>query len=348
MPADRQVQVRTPKFKMKLVGSTPLNSTTAHNGSKAARVGAHNDCFVASSSDQGTFNSDTERSFWAADTRYTIMGGETCAVSDQCHCAAYGSNPGTLSELKKYHWTNLHDGYNQNVLDLWKSEGCFEQVDRELGYRLVLEDGAFGAAKAGSPMQVTIHLRNKGYAAPMNPRTAYLVLTSSSGSVLQSWALDSDPRFWGPDDGLITISKSITMPSGASGAVKLNLYLPDPESTLSSDPSCATRTVSGMPLPSRSCRYRSNSPLPLRSTAIVSIFRPIFSQENATSATPSPSRSSAISFHPLRTSILLSSGSFLILFFASRILILLTSILPHSFLTILFLSFLYCFNYDPH
>ncbi len=241
MPADRQVQVRTPKFKMKLVGSTPLNSSTAHNGSKAARVGAHNDCFVASSSDQGTFNSDTERSFWAADTRYTIMGGETCAVSDQCHCAAYGSNPGTLSELKKYHWTYLHDGYNQNVLDLWKSEGCFEQVDRELGYRLVLEDGAFGAAKAGSPMQVTIHLRNKGYAAPMNPRTAYLVLTSSSGSVLQSWTLDSEPRFWGPDDGLITISKSITMPSGASGAVKLNLYLPDPESTLSSDPRFAIR-----------------------------------------------------------------------------------------------------------
>ena len=241
MPSDRQVQVRTPKFKMKLVGSTPLTATTAHNGSKAARVGAHNDCFVASGSDQGTFNSDTERNFWAADTRYTIMGGETCAVSDQCHCEAFGSNPGTLSELKKYHWTYLHDGYRQEVLDLWKSEGCFDQIDRELGYRLVLEDGSFGAARAGQAMQVTLHLRNKGYAAPMNPRTAYLVLTSESGSELGRWSIGSDPRFWGPDDGQITIDQSITLPASASGTVKLYLYMPDPEPTLASDARFAIR-----------------------------------------------------------------------------------------------------------
>lgn len=241
LPADRQVQVRTPKFKMKLVGSTPLTAATAHNGSKAARIGGHNDCFVASSSDQGTFNSDAERSFWAADTRYTIMGGETCAISDQCHCEAYGSNPGTLSELKKYHWTYLHDGYRQEVLDRWKSEGCFDRIDRELGYRLVLEDGSFGAARAGSDMQVTLHLRNRGCAAPMNPRTAYLVLTSASGSVLGRWSLDSDPRFWGPEDGLITISRNIPIPSGASGTVKLSLFLPDADATLASDPRFAIR-----------------------------------------------------------------------------------------------------------
>ena len=241
MPADRQVQVRTPKFKMKLVGSTPLSRSTAHNGSNAARVGAHNDCFVASGSDQGTFNNDSERSFWASDTRYTIMGGETCALSDQCHCDAYGGNPGTLSELSTYHWTYLHDGYKQEVLNRWKEEGCFDLIDKMLGYRLVMKDASFGAARAGENMSITLHLRNEGCAAPMNPRPAYLVLTRTSGSVLAQWELGSDPRFWGPDDGEITINKTIQLPAGISGEVKLHLYLPDASGTIASDPRFAIR-----------------------------------------------------------------------------------------------------------
>ncbi len=243
MPEDRQVEVRTPTFKMKLVGSTPLTEATAHNGSKAARVGGHNDCFGASSSDSGTYHSDSERSFWAADSRYTIMGGETCALSDWCHCEAYNGAPGTLSELKKYHWTYLHDGYHQDVLARWKTEDCFDRIDRELGYRLVLEDASFGAAVAGGTMDVTVHLRNKGYAAPMNPRGVYLVLQdASTGNVLQTTAVtDTDLRFWGPEDGQITISKTLTMPGNFQGPMNLCLFLPDSSPNLREDPRFAIR-----------------------------------------------------------------------------------------------------------
>lgn len=242
LPADRQVGVRTPTFKMKLVGNTALSSSTAHKGTPQARVGGHNDCFGADSNDTGTYRDDSERSFWAADTRYTIMGGETCKLSDFCHCGAYGGNPGTLSELAKYHWSYLHDGYHQGVLDRWSEEGCFDKIEKELGYRLVLEDATFGPATAGGSMDVSIRLHNTGYAAPMNPRTAYLVLTdASSGKVLQSYALDNtDPRFWGPDDGQITIEKTIAMPD-FHGNVKLHLYLPDPDSRIESDPRFAIR-----------------------------------------------------------------------------------------------------------
>ena len=241
MPSDRQVEVRTPNFKKKLVGSTALTAATAHNGTPQARVGGHNDCFGASSSDSGTYSGSSDRQLWAADSRYTIMGGETCAVSDYCHCQAYGSNPGTLSELATFHWTYLHDGYHKDVLNRWSTEGCLNQIKRDLGYRLVLEDATFGAASAGSNMQVTIHLRNKGYAAPMNPRPVYLVLTNASGSQLGKWEIDSDPRFWGPDDGRITLNKTVTLPAGASGSMQLHLYLPAPEETLSADPRFAIR-----------------------------------------------------------------------------------------------------------
>lgn len=242
LPADRQIELRTPAFKMKLIGTTALTSSTAHKGTPQSRVGGHNDCFGASSSDSGTFNSDSERKLWTADSRYTIMGGETCKVSDFCHCEAYDGNPGTLSDLATYHWTYLHDGYHQGVLDRWASEGCFDKIDRELGYRLVLEDATFGAAVSGGSMDVTIHLRNKGYAAPMNPRNAYLVLTdASTGNVLQTTAIDNtDPRFWGPDDGQITIEKTIGIPD-IHGSVKLHLWLPDPDAKLESDSRFAIR-----------------------------------------------------------------------------------------------------------
>ena len=38
--------------------------------------------------DYGTFdNESNDRAFWKRDTRYTLMGGETCKVSDYCKCA---------------------------------------------------------------------------------------------------------------------------------------------------------------------------------------------------------------------------------------------------------------------
>jgi len=242
LPPERQVQVRTPRFKMKLVGSTALTQSTAHKGTPQSRVGGHNDCFGASSSDSGTYQNSSERSFWAADSRYTIMGGETCKVSDWCHCQASGNAPGTLSELATFHWSYLHDGYHEDVLSRWATEGCIDQIDRELGYRLVLEDASFGAAVAGSDMQFTIHLRNKGYAAPMNPRDVYMVLTdASTGKVLQTTKLDDDPRFWGPDEGQISVSGAFHLPSGISGAVQLHLWMPDPCTTIQSDSRFAVR-----------------------------------------------------------------------------------------------------------
>ena len=241
MPASRQLEVRTPNFKKKLVSTTPLSRSTAHNGTPQARVGGHNDCFVASGSDQGTYSGSADRDYWAADTRYTIMGGETCAVADQCHCAAYNGNPGALAELAKFHWSYLHDGYNQNVLDLWADEGCFAQIKRDLGYRLVMEEASFGAASAGNDMEVSMKLRNKGYAAPMNPRPVYLVLTGSGGAELGKWQLDADPRFWSPEDGQISFGKTITIPANASGQLSLHLYMPDPEPVLTDDARFAIR-----------------------------------------------------------------------------------------------------------
>jgi len=223
LPASRQVELRTPTFKMKMYGlslADTLKQATAHDGSVVSRLAGHNDCFGASANDQGTFDNDEAREFWKKDTRYTIMGGETCAVSDYCLCA------NSIQDLEDYHWTYLHDGYNQDVLNRWKKDGCYNEIQRNLGYRLVLRDVHYDAIEAGKPCKVTIRLRNDGYAAPMNPREAWLVWKGSDGKLVRS-PLGYDPRQW--HSGYNAVVSSFT-PSTDKGTLYLELsdpLLPD-------------------------------------------------------------------------------------------------------------------------
>ena len=192
LPVSRQIELRTPAFKMGMFDlelKDTLTSATAHDGSAISRLAGHNDCFGADKSDRGTFDNETSRKFWKADTRYTIMGGETCEVSDYCLC------PQTLQDLKDYHWTYLHDGYRQEVLSRWQTDGCMEEIKSRLGYRLVLKDVHYDTIKAGQKCKITIRLYNNGFAAPMNPREAWLVWVGSDGKVEKSM-LGADPRTW--------------------------------------------------------------------------------------------------------------------------------------------------------
>ena len=105
VPADRQVELRTPAFKMDLYGlsyTDTLTRATAHQPNAKGRLGGHNDCYLASANDQGTYRGSNDRKFWSADSRYTIMGGETCDLSAFCHCNPQESNAsahGVLADM---------------------------------------------------------------------------------------------------------------------------------------------------------------------------------------------------------------------------------------------------------
>lgn len=192
LPSSRQIELRTPKFKMKMYGKSvadTLTAATAHDGSNSSRLAGHNDCFGADANDEGTFDGDDTRKYWKAESRYTIMGGETCKVSEYSKCSA------TLKDLEDYHWTYLHDGYHETVIANWKKDGCYDEIKARLGYRLVLKDVHYEAIKAGEKCKITIRLYNKGYAAPMNPRNAWLVWVGSDGKTQKS-LLGADPRSW--------------------------------------------------------------------------------------------------------------------------------------------------------
>ena len=227
LPESRQVAVRTPDFKLNMFGiglKDTLTATTAHNGTVLSRIGGYNDCFVSSVDDWGTYANTSSRSFWKGDTRYTFMGGETCAYKDEngneniyCRCE------NSLKNLEDNHWTYLNISYNTGVLSRWKNGGCYDEVKRRLGYRIVLEKVLHTPeAVAGQPYRVAMYLRNDGFSAFQNPRDARLVFVAQDGKETV-FDLGSDPRSWHP--GRYRIEKSITLPA-AKGT--LYLHLADP------------------------------------------------------------------------------------------------------------------------
>ena len=239
VPDSRQIELRTPAFKMNLYGyslADTLTRATAHTTDVKARLAGHNDCFLASANDQGTYRGNNDRKYWAAESAYTIMGGETCATSAYCHCEKEGANPGTVAEMAKYHYSYLNQGYHQGVLSRWKSEGCFEQLQKRLGYRYVLDKGQFtDSPAAGAAYRIVLTLHNEGFAPVQNPRDAEFVLTDKAGKVLGTYPLNSDPRYWMPGE-TVTVDQNLTLPSGISGEVTLWLNLPDPCETLRNNP----------------------------------------------------------------------------------------------------------------
>lgn len=240
LPKDRQVELRTPAFKMKMynVGlADTLTVATAHNGSDLARLAGHNDCFLASSSDTGTFESGRSKGdwlFWNAETRYTIMGGETCGTSKYSACE------NSIARMEEQHWTYLNLDYHKDVINGWNTNGCFTEIQARLGYRLALTNAYFTTtATAGGDYRVVLNIENSGFAAPMNPRGCELVLVGNGTK--EVFKLNADPRFWF-EKSVNTIDTTITLPAGlAAGEYKLYLNLPDGYASLANDPKYSIR-----------------------------------------------------------------------------------------------------------
>src|SRR3984957_18093218 len=97
LPPDRMIQVRTPQIKQKYVygphaavEEKPLSAGQGYSETDMARIGFHNDCFLGSVDDYGTYYdngssiqpkkeaNEVLRHYLAEDSRYLPVGGETC------------------------------------------------------------------------------------------------------------------------------------------------------------------------------------------------------------------------------------------------------------------------------
>ena len=236
LPASRMAAVRTPEFKEEIFPGGPLTEATAFTGTDAARVGQHNDCFLASDDDEGTYDDPIEdwKDYVAAEGQYTPVGGETCATNPpRSECAS------ALEELARLHFTYLNDGYHPDVLASWVDGGCMDEIRRRLGYRFVLTDAAWTArVRPGGKLHVVARVENRGFAAPFDARPLLAVLSDGGGG---RWvaALPDDVRRWAAGD-TAEVDAVIALPLDVpAGIYSLALALPDAAEALAARPEYA-------------------------------------------------------------------------------------------------------------
>jgi len=189
VPAELAILVRRPRFREEL----PFEAD------ELARIGFHNDCFLASSTDSGTYepprSPDEWKTYIAEATRVVPIGGETC--NDD---ATYTSCASALAEMERLRFDYLHEGYSGAVIDRWRDEGCLEEIRRRLGYRVVVRAVSTSASvRPGGALRVRLELENVGFAPPRSTRRFRVVLRSEAGAVtLEPRELGPDTRGWLP------------------------------------------------------------------------------------------------------------------------------------------------------
>ncbi len=229
LPEETMVQVRTPKIKQDIFNtSIPLEPEIAYTNQNRARVGHHNDCFLAGGTDYGTYtNIPADKEYISKEALYVPTGGETCPpVGDLPDC------PTALAEMKLLKWTYLNLDWYQPVINAWKSSGCFDELQRNLGYRLSLVFGKFPKqAVADQNFKVEIILSNKGYAPLYNFKATSIVFINKTSGNSYSFNLPVDLRKVKPN-GVLVISDSIKLAGIPKGDYDLYLNISDPSENL--------------------------------------------------------------------------------------------------------------------
>ncbi len=257
-PEERMIQVRYPQLKQRyvygvnaLTSSAALTSTEAYSGSEKSRIAFHNDCYLASDTDFGTYNdygnsatsslADTAalKPYLAAETRYVMMGGETCAANNpDDDCGQRADN-----EMRRMHFTYLNAEFNYpDVNSGWVDGGCMEDIKKNLGYRLHMEESTINYMESSRTLDFSFKIKNLGYSSPQNKRGLQLVMKNNSTSEEFLVGIPADPRTWDYESGTITVASSFSIPVYVpEGDYAFYLFLPDGFSSLYGNPDYAIR-----------------------------------------------------------------------------------------------------------
>ncbi len=212
------------------------------------RIGFHNDCFLASDTDVGTYDEDAgprarQRRYGEEQGDLAPFGGETCNPADDPDPRPRMACDDILGEGARYNLTYLNDSYYRRLFhDNWRKQGCMDEVRRRMGYRFALVRVSHPATVArGGALSVSLVVRNSGWARLYNPRPVEILLRDrSTGTVRRLEAAGADPRRWLPG-AETTETLTVAVPGDVLGEQEVWLALPDAGPRLRNDPRFAIR-----------------------------------------------------------------------------------------------------------
>jgi len=222
IPKDIMVQVRTPRYKQEIFGTAePLSGDLAFGGSNLARVGHYNDCFMASEDDYGTYvNIQAEKEYISQEALYVPTGGETCPPVPDDYPTGCTNARTTMRQLR---WTYLNLDWYEPTVDGWRASGCFDEFQRNLGYRLALKSATIPQiAEKDQEIKVIINLTNAGYAPLYNFKNTSLILKDAITGEFHEVGLSVDLRDCKP---IVQFSVEETLKLTGIPEGNFNLYL---------------------------------------------------------------------------------------------------------------------------
>ena len=160
--------------------------------------------------------------------------------------------PITVEQVKRDRMP-LSEGYFDDPQGNVVTRSAFDYIRDHLGYRLELQDAEFPEAlRTNGSLSVQVHLINRGFSTPVNPRRVSVVLIDQRDGVIHEFATDGDARKWQPyepgDDSFTPLAHAVRV-SGAPlpkhlkpGFYQVGLWLAAPERSIRLDPRYAIRT----------------------------------------------------------------------------------------------------------
>ncbi|MRX38612.1 DUF4832 domain-containing protein [Flavobacterium sp. LC2016-23] len=238
-PKEVKIQVRTPKIKQDFVATTTaMDATVGYGTTNTARLGFHNDCFMASVDDYGTYiNVTAEKTYISNEALFVPTGGETCPPTDvpvaSCSIAE--------KEMTMLKWTYLNLDYYGPVLQEWRNNNCFTDFERKLGYRLALASSAVKKeAAVNGTLEFNALINNSGFAPIYNSKNTFLILRATSGGTVYKKKLNFDVRKVVPRV-TFDLKELVSLSGIPAGTYELLLKIEDNSSKLADRPDYSVR-----------------------------------------------------------------------------------------------------------
>jgi len=247
LPASIPINLRRPRYMRDATGWTATqNADTAYTNTRQGRIAYHNDGYLYSSTDAGTFdslkgannetayNATQERAWVPNHTLYTPFSVE---LFDDPGGNTLNQAPAAGTRMALDHVNNIHSEYDTDVLNLWVADTttypnfatAYKAFGAMMGYRFRLTSAGFGVS--GNTLRCQLNLRNDGWGNLTKQQEIALVL-KRDGYTDVELPISDDPRFWECGTAF-TKDYYLTLPSGiASGTWAAYLRIRPAFSTL--------------------------------------------------------------------------------------------------------------------
>ncbi len=206
-------------------------------GDRTGRVGVHNDCFMSSPTDVGTYAEDPgergrQRAAIANRSAAAPFGGETCNPDDDREPVPRLSCDAVRDEGPRFHVTYLNRSYNTAFHESWKRNGCFPEVESRMGYRMRIDQiEAPAQLTPGAEATIGLRVANDGWARMYNQRDAVAHLHNPATGERRTLplTLDVGMRDWLP--GRLTNAQARVRVPADLGVGRWNLAIGFPDTS---------------------------------------------------------------------------------------------------------------------